>query len=42
MLTERQKKFCDYYIKLGDATKAAEKAGYSKKTVCSIGSENLI
>ena len=40
-MTERQKKFCDYYIKLGDATKAAIKAGYSKKTAYSIGSENL-
>lgn len=40
-MTEKQKKFCDYYIETGDATKAAIKAGYSKKTAYSIGSENL-
>jgi len=30
-LTVRQMKFVDYYIELGDATKAAIKAGYSAK-----------
>ena len=30
-LTEKQKKFCDEYIKLGNATQAAIKAGYSAK-----------
>jgi len=40
-MTEKQKKFCDYYIELADATKAAIKAGYSEKTAYSIGSENL-
>ena len=40
-MTERQKKFCDYYIELGNATKAAIKAGYSKKTANRIATENL-
>jgi phage terminase small subunit len=40
-LTEKQKRFVDYYIKLGNATEAALKAGYSKKTARSIGQENL-
>ena len=30
-LTEKQKKFADYYIELGNATQAAIKAGYSSK-----------
>lgn len=30
-LTEKQKKFADYYIELGNATQAAIKAGYSEK-----------
>lgn len=30
-LTEKQKRFADEYIKLGNATRAAIKAGYSKK-----------
>ena len=29
-LTEKQKKFCDYYIETGNAMASAEKAGYSK------------
>ena len=40
-LTPKQQAFADYYIELGNATKAAEKAGYSKKTCYSIGNENL-
>lgn len=40
-LTEKQKRFCDYYVELGNATQAAIKAGYSKKTANKIGSENL-
>ncbi|MDT1122059.1 terminase small subunit [Bacillus altitudinis] len=40
-LTEKQKRFADYYIELGNATKAARKAGYSSKTAKSIGQENL-
>ena len=30
-MTERQKRFVDYYIKSGNATEAARKAGYSEK-----------
>jgi phage terminase small subunit len=30
-LTEKQRKFGDYYIELGNATQAAIKAGYSEK-----------
>ncbi|MBV1817326.1 terminase small subunit [Bacteroidales bacterium MSK.15.36] len=40
-LTVKQKKFCDYYIELGNATEAAIKAGYSKKTARQTGNENL-
>lgn len=40
-LTLKQKKFKTEYIKTGNATKSAIKAGYSKKTAYSIGSENL-
>jgi phage terminase small subunit len=40
-LTEKQKKFCDHYIKTGNATESAIKAGYSKKTAFTIGCENL-
>lgn len=40
-LTEKQKKFCDEYIKLGNAKEAAINAGYSKRTAKSIGAENL-
>ena len=38
-MTERQKRFVDYYIKSGNATEAARKAGY--KNPVKIGSENL-
>lgn len=38
-LTVKQKAFADYYIELGNATKAAEKAGYKKPHVQ--GSQNL-
>ena len=31
-LTPKQKKFCDEYLKLGNATQAAKNAGYSEKT----------
>lgn len=37
----RQQKFCDYYLQSGNATEAAIKAGYSKKTARAIGAENL-
>ena len=40
-LTEKQKRFADEYIKSGNATQAAIKAGYSKKSAYSVGSENL-
>jgi phage terminase small subunit len=40
-LTVKQKAFADFYIKLGNATEAAIKAGYSEKTAYSIGNENL-
>ena len=41
-LTIKQKAFADYYIELGNATQAAEKAGYSKKTAYRTGADNLI
>lgn len=37
----RQQKFCDYYLQSGNATEAAMKAGYSKKTAYSIGQRLL-
>lgn len=40
-LTIKQQKFIDFYIERGNATEAAELAGYSKKTAKQIGSENL-
>lgn len=40
-LTPKQKAFADYYIELGNATEAAIKAGYSKKTAKEVGYENL-
>lgn len=40
-LTVKQKKFCDYYIESGNATEAAIRAGYSKKTARQIAADNL-
>lgn len=40
-LTDKQKAFVDEYLKDLNATAAAERAGYSKKTAYSIGQENL-
>lgn len=40
-LTQKQKKFADYFIETDNATQAAIKAGYSKKTAKQIGSNNL-
>ena len=40
-LNSRQEMFCNEYIVDYNATKAALRAGYSKKTAGSIGSENL-
>ena len=41
-LTEKQKRFADYYIETGNCTEAAIKAGYSKRTARVIGQENLL
>lgn len=40
-LTEKQKRFIDYYIETGNATESARRAGYSPKTAEAIGLENL-
>ena len=40
-MTERQKRFCDEYLISGNASDAARKAGYSKRTAGRIGGENL-
>lgn len=40
-MTPKQRAFCDYFLACGNATEAAEKAGYSVKTAYSIGAENL-
>lgn len=40
-LTPKQRAFADYYIETGNATEAAIKGGYSKKTARVIGQENL-
>lgn len=40
-LTEKQKRFCDYYIELGNAAEAARKAGYSAKVANTIAAQNL-
>ena len=40
-LTVKQRKFADEYIKTGNATQAAIKAGYKEKTARFIGAENL-
>ena len=40
-MTERRKRFVDNYIATANATEAAKRAGYSKKTAYSIG-ENLL
>jgi phage terminase small subunit len=40
-MTEKQKKFCDYYLETGNAKESAIKAGYSKKTAKETGYENL-
>lgn len=41
MLTDKQQKFCDQYLIDLNATQAAIRAGYSKKTAGAIGSEYL-
>lgn len=40
-LTEKQRRFADYYIETGNATESAIKAGYSKRTAKQIATENL-
>ena len=40
-LTDKQKRFCEEYLIDCNATQAAIRAGYSKKTAKVIGSENL-
>lgn len=40
-MTEKQKKFCLEYAESGNATQAAIKAGYSKKTARTMGSALL-
>lgn len=40
-LTEKQKRFADYYIELGNATQAAINAGYATKAAYQTGAENL-
>ena len=40
-LTAKQRRFVDYYIKTGNATEAAKKAGYSRKTAAVTGHDNL-
>lgn len=41
-LNDKQKQFCEEYLIDLNATKAAIRAGYSKKTAQQIGSENLL
>lgn len=40
-LTEKQKRFVDYYVETGNKTEAAKRAGYAPKTAYAIGAENL-
>lgn len=40
-MTEKQRRFADEYIRLGEITQAAMNAGYSTKTAYAIGQENL-
>lgn len=40
-LTPKQKAFADEYLKCGNQTEAAKKAGYSEKTAAVIGNENI-
>lgn len=42
-LTPKQKAFADYYLECGNATEAAERAGYkgNRVTLSAVGTENL-
>ncbi len=41
-LTRKQQDFCIYYVETGNASEAARRAGYSKKSAQVIGKENLL
>lgn len=41
-LTEKQKRFVDYYIETGNATEACKRAGYRGKNLDVVGSQNLV
>ena len=41
-MTAKQRRFCDEYLIDLNATQAAIRAGYSKKTAYAIGNENLM
>lgn len=41
MLAPKQKAFADEYLKCGNATEAAKKAGYRESSARQIGTENL-
>lgn len=41
-LTERQKRFIDYYIETGNATEACRRAGYKGNNLNRVASENLL
>ena len=40
-LTPKQRRFCEEYLKSGNASEAAKKAGYKEKAAHSMGAENL-
>ena len=40
-LTEKQKRFADYFIETGNGTEAAKLAGYKGKNLNRIAAENL-
>lgn len=40
-LTPKQKRFCEEYLKSGNATEAAKKAGYKETSCRAIAAENL-
>ena len=40
-LTEKQKRFADYYIETGNASESARRAGYKGKNLNNVASENL-
>lgn len=40
-LTEKQRRFIDYYVETGNASEAARRAGYSERIANRIGTENL-